>query len=103
MTTAPDTPRPLAARLRQRLRRIPLSREGLFWFLIALAMLVTGLVKSIHLITLLAWLLIVLVLWNFWVARRQLLHVRVRRLRSEPIFALSPHRWAVQLRNPGRR
>jgi uncharacterized protein (DUF58 family) len=90
-------------RLRAWLACVPLTREGLLWFIIASSLLVIGLVKGINLITLLASLLVVLVLWNGWVARRQLWPVRVERLEEEPAFAQTPFRWAVQLHNGGRR
>jgi uncharacterized protein (DUF58 family) len=63
----------------------------------------TGLLKGINLITLLACFLVVLVGWNYVVARRQLRGVRARRTRTEPIFARAEHHWTVRLENLGRR
>ena len=45
---------------------VPLSREGLLWFVISSAMLVTGLLKGINLIILLACWMVCLVGLNFW-------------------------------------
>jgi uncharacterized protein (DUF58 family) len=85
------------------LERLPLSREGLFWLLIAAAMLVTGLFKGINLITLLACWIIVLTALNGWLARRQLLHLHAERRVPDLIFAEMPFRWSLQLANRGRR
>src|SRR5438067_767287 len=52
-------------------RPIPLSREGFGWFVLSAAMLSTGLIKSINLITLFACLLIAAGMVNFVLARRQ--------------------------------
>jgi uncharacterized protein (DUF58 family) len=56
-----------------------LSREGLAWLALCLGMLSTGLFKSINLITLLACILLAAILCNFWLARRQLRKLIVRR------------------------
>jgi uncharacterized protein (DUF58 family) len=85
------------------LRRLPLTREGLFWFLIASAMLVTGLIKNINLITLLACFLVTLVALNYYLARRQLRSLSARRLLHEPIFALTPYQWIVEVRDGGKK
>lgn len=98
-TNKPDRKPDLADRLRQ----IPLTREGLFWFLVATAMLVTGLAKSINLITLLACFLVVLVVWNYALAARQLRGLEVRRVETEPIFAGTPYPWTVKLHNTSQR
>ena len=44
--------------------RLPLSREGLWWLVLASAMLATGLVKSINLISFLACILVAAILVN---------------------------------------
>ena len=56
-------------------RSLPLSREGLLWFIISSAMLVTGLLKGINLITLLACWMTILVLLNYCWAYPQLRHL----------------------------
>jgi len=89
--------------LRAWLGRVPLTREGLLWFVVALALLLMGLLKGINLVILLASVLVVLVAWNWWEARRQLRPVRAERLEDEPAFATTPFRWAVRLSNAGRR
>lgn len=80
-------------------RRLPLTREGLFWLLISLAMLVTGLLRGINLINLLACWIVTLVLWNWWMARRQPRRVKVRRILPDHVFAQTPFRWAVEATN----
>ncbi len=85
------------------LGRIPLTREGLLWFVVAVALLLMGLIKGINLVILLASALVVLVVWNWWEARRQLRPVRAERQEDEPAFAATPFRWAVRLSNAGRR
>jgi uncharacterized protein (DUF58 family) len=93
--------------LRERLIRwwqeLPLTREGLFWGAIALGILITGLLKGINLITLLACLLLVMLLWNYLLARRQFGQVYARRLEGEPPFAGTLWHWRVFLSNHGRR
>lgn len=84
-------------------QKIPLTREGMFWGGIALGILITGLVKGINLITLLACLLLVMLLLNYFLARRQFGRVRARRLDADSPFAGTPWRWRVLLTNLGRR
>jgi uncharacterized protein (DUF58 family) len=85
------------------LERLPFTREGLFWLLIALAILITGLLKGINLIILLACWVVVLIPWNWWVARKQLRHLDAARDVPDFVFAQTPFRWTVQLVNSGRR
>jgi uncharacterized protein (DUF58 family) len=84
-------------------KRLPLTREGLFWGAVAIGILITGLAKGINLITLLACLLLVMLLYNFLLARRQLAGVRARRVDAAPPFAGTPWPWRVQLSNRSRR
>ena len=84
------------------LQRVPFAREGLLWLLIAAAMLVTGLLKGLNLIILIACWLITLLVWNWWLARRQLRLLEVSRAVPDFIFAQTPFRWAVQLAQRGR-
>ncbi|MCI0680580.1 MAG: DUF58 domain-containing protein [Gemmataceae bacterium] len=83
--------------------RLPFTREGLLWLLIALAMLVTGLLKGINLIILLSCWLVVLIAWNWWLARRQLRCLDVAGIVPDFVFAQTPFRWTVNLTNAGRR
>ncbi len=85
------------------LERLPFTREGLFWLLIALALLVTGLLKGINLVNLLASWVIMLIAWNFWLARRQVRDIQVSRLLPEWVFAKTPFHWTVILQNAGAR
>src|SRR5581483_9487580 len=108
MPPAPRTPGPGGAaappgRVARALAAVPLTREGMFWGAIATGMLVTGLAKGINLITLLACLLLVMVLWNYLLAKRQFAGMRARRLDADPPFAGAPWRWRVHLTNLGRR
>jgi uncharacterized protein (DUF58 family) len=98
-----DKPRRTFARLVTFSRRVPLTREGLLWFVVAFGLLLMGLAKGINLITLLASLLVVLVLWNWWEARRQLRPIRAARLEDEPAFAQTPFPWAIRIHNTCRR
>ena len=69
------------------LQRVPFTREGLLWLLIAAAMLVTGLLKGINLIILIACWLVTLLVWNWWLARRQLRRLEVSRAVPDFVFA----------------
>src|SRR5688572_409209 len=84
-------------------QRLPFTREGLFWLLIALAMLITGLLKGINLIILLACWVVILIPWNWWMARRQLRDLTVAGVIPDFVFAQTPFRWTVELTNAGRR
>jgi uncharacterized protein (DUF58 family) len=81
----------------------PLQREGLLWLLVALALLITGLLKAINPLTLLACWLIALLLVNFLLARRQLHHLQARVELLEPIFAGGPCLLTFHLKNPHRK
>jgi uncharacterized protein (DUF58 family) len=85
------------------LGRVPLTREGWLWFIIGVGLLLVGLLKSINLITLFASLVVVLVLWNVWQARRQVRPVRADRAEDAPAFAQTPFILAVRLSNESRR
>src|SRR5438132_11577312 len=82
---------------------LPLSREGLFWFIISFAMLVTGLLKGINLITLLACWMVTLVLLNFYWAYPQLRFLTARRFFSEFAFAGTPFSFLVHIENTGKK
>jgi uncharacterized protein (DUF58 family) len=101
--TCPDPSSGPAAAPRRWWQQLPLTREGVFWGSIALGILITGLIKGINLITLLACLLLVMLLLNYLLARRQFAGVEVHRLDGEPPFAGEPWRWRVHVLNRGRR
>jgi uncharacterized protein (DUF58 family) len=83
--------------------RYPLSREGTLWFIMACAMLVTGLFKGINLITLLACWMVTVVFLNYWWARPQLRLIAARRLFLEPAFAGAPFCHLLHIQNTGGR
>ncbi len=82
---------------------LPLSREGLLWFLLSFAMLVTGLLKGINLITLLACWMVTLVLLNYCWAYPQLRFLKAKRLFPDAAFAGSPFSLLIQVDNPASR
>src|SRR5262245_59027732 len=83
------------------LQRLPFTREGWFWLLISAAMLVTGLIKGINLINLLACWVIVLILGNWWLARKQVHRLSIQRDIPEFVFAQTPLSWTVTVANAG--
>ena len=88
-------------RLKRILAKVPLTREGLLWFLISGAMLVTGLLKGINLINLLACWMVILVFLNYRWAKPQLRRITGRRHFPEPAFAGTPFGLLLQVENPG--
>lgn len=82
---------------------LPLSREGLLWFAISFAMLITGLFKSINLITLLASWMVTLVLLNYCWAYPQLRSLTAMRQFPEAAFAGTPFTVWLQIHNTGSR
>ena len=84
-------------------RHVPLSLEGVCWLLISSAMVVTGLLKGINLITLLGCWLVSLVALNYLWARPQLRFLTARRLFPEFAFAATPFAILLQIANSGRR
>src|ERR1700680_2846269 len=82
---------------------VPVSREGLLWFVISFAMLVTGLFKGINLITLLACWMVTLVFINYLLAYPQLRFISVRRLFPESAFAATPFTFLLQVDNTGKK
>lgn len=85
------------------LEHVPFTREGLLWLVVSAAMLVTGLLKGINLINLIACWVITLLFWNWWLARRQLRRLQVQRSIPDFIFAQTPFSWRVRLANQGRK
>src|ERR1700730_9952051 len=80
-----------------------LSREGVLWFIISFAMLVTGLLKGINLITLLACWMVTVVFLNYWWARPQLRCLVARRLFPEAAFAGTSCCLLLHVHNPGKK
>lgn len=68
-------------------RRMSLSREGRIWLLAFAALWITGWVKGINLILLLAYLILALWALNWWVAWRALRGLGAKRIPSGPVFA----------------
>ena len=77
--------------------RLPLSREGLWWLVLASAMLATGLVKSINLISFLACILVAAIFVNLILAWRQLRGVSLARELPDCVSAGSPDGWRIRL------
>lgn len=67
-------------------QRFSLPREGQFWLAAVAALWLTGLVKGINLILLLAYLLLALWILNWWVARRSLRGLTAERVAPGPVF-----------------
>jgi uncharacterized protein (DUF58 family) len=78
--------------------RLRLSREGVFWLLLCLALLATGLFKSINLITLLACVLLAGMAINFVLARRQVTGLVVVRDVPELANIGEAIRWQIRVR-----
>lgn len=81
--------------------RLPLSREGVGWTLLAVAMLLTGLLKSINLITLLACILLAVVLVNLALAWRQLRGLKIERMEKDLLLAGESASWPVRVMQDG--
>ena len=89
---------PLASTLAWLSRHLRLSREGVLWLLLCLALLATGLFKSINLITLLACVLLAAMACNFVLARRQIGRLLVVRDVPELANVGDRIRWRIQVR-----
>ena len=79
-------------------RRLRLSREGLFWLALCLAMLATGLFKSINLITLLACVLLAAVFCNWVLVRRQIGRLKAIRELPDLVNVGDSIRWRIHVR-----
>jgi uncharacterized protein (DUF58 family) len=79
-----------------------LTREGWNWFLVAAALLTTGLYKGINLVTLLACLLLVVGSFHLIGSWRRLRRLEGRRALEEPIFAGAPFALRLTVLNSGR-
>jgi uncharacterized protein (DUF58 family) len=84
-------------------RRTALSREGWYWLFAFLGLWVTGWVKGINLILLLAYLLFLLLVLNWWAARRALEGISARRNLRGPVFAGTPFVWEAEAAGAGRK
>jgi uncharacterized protein (DUF58 family) len=84
-------------------RRTTLPREGRYWLLAAFGLWLTGWLKGINLVLVVAYLLILL--WGLnWLAARRALHgAMARRKVRGPIFAGTPMSWEVNAAVVGRR
>jgi uncharacterized protein (DUF58 family) len=85
------------------IRYLPLTSEGLIWLVAVAALLVTGLLKGINLITLLSCLMLPFVALNWRLARRQLKGLHAQRLLVEPVFAGSPFTLVLKVHNDNRK
>ncbi len=74
-------------------RATAIPREGLYWLVAAIGLWLTGWTKGINLILLLAYLLLLLWVLNWIVARRALRGAVARRIVRGPIFAGTPAAW----------
>jgi uncharacterized protein (DUF58 family) len=84
-------------------RRMTLPLEGRYWLLAAVGLWLTGWLKGINLVLVLAYLLLLLGVLN-WLAARRALHGAVARRKARgPIFAGTPVSWEVEATVEGRR
>jgi uncharacterized protein (DUF58 family) len=77
-------------------RRTYVPREGAYWLLVTAALWLTGWFKGINLILLLAYVLVVMWVLNWVVARRMLQRAMVRRKVRGPVFAEATFTWEVE-------
>ncbi len=82
-------------------RRAPLPREGKLWLAASVLLWLTGWLKGINLILLLAYLLFLLFGLNWWAARRALRGAAARRNLRGPVFAGTPFPWEVEAADAG--
>src|SRR5436853_5473509 len=78
-------------------KRLPLSSEGLGWFVLTAGMLLTGLLKAINLITLLGCILLSIGIVNLLLAWRQVRGVKVERDVPPFLIAGQANRWIVRV------
>src|SRR2546421_1539851 len=94
----------LAARLHSLVRRpwrtrLRWLREGVYWIVVAAALLFIGLIKGINLLALLACLMLGLWVLNVLVAGRRLKRLQARRRLPAAVFAGTPFVLEVTLTN----
>lgn len=78
-----------------------LTREGLYWLLIAAALFCSGWWKGLNLILLLSFLMLLIWLLNFFQAGRRLNRLKGQRHIRGPVFAGTPFKVEVELENGG--
>ena len=83
-------------------RHIRLPIEGICWLVAIAGLWVTGWIKGINLILLLAYLLLALWILNWLAARRSLRGLAAKRISLGPIFARTPSPWHVEVTDQGR-
>ncbi len=83
--------------------RFPLSREGMWWLILTAAMLLTGLIKSINLITLLACILLAIGSFDLYLAWRQTRWLIVHRELPDFMVAGQPGVWRIRIGATNRR
>lgn len=84
-------------RLRAIFEHVPLSHEGIGWLTLTVAMIATGLLKSINLITLLGCALLGVLAINLWLARRQVRGVKALREIPDVVVAGEPFAWTIRV------
>jgi uncharacterized protein (DUF58 family) len=84
-------------------RRTRLTREGRYWLLAFVGLWITGWVKGINLILLLAYLLLLLWVLNWWAARRALGGIVGRRNVRGPVMAGTTFVWEAEVTDTARK
>ena len=77
------------------------GQETILWLLAAGLLLVTGIVKAINLVIVLAYLLVGLWVINLALAPRAMRGLTARRLPRAPVFARTPVEWGIEIRDAG--
>lgn len=95
LTSGPREPRPTW--------RTSIPIEGRGWLVAASILWLTGWLKGINLILILAYLLVLLFVLNWIAARRRLRGVTASRRIRRPVFAASPFVWEVDVATSSRR
>jgi uncharacterized protein (DUF58 family) len=85
----------MRSRLSSLCQRLPLTREGLGWLVLTVAILVTRLVKGINLITLLACMFLAVGVVNLFLAWRQVRGLRIERNVPDFLVAGQSTSWSL--------
>lgn len=80
-----------------------LPKEGAYWLLATAGLWLTGWLKGINLVLVLAYLLMLLWMLNWFAARRALRGAAAARKLPNPVFAQTPVSWEVEASATGRR
>ncbi len=91
------------APMRLQTARTRVTREGWYWLLGAMLLLVIGWFKAINLLMFLAYPMVLLWIVNLLLVRRRLRRVEIERRLHDPAFAGQPFTLEFQVRNLGRR